>query len=453
VDYDWPKYIEKRVTDFADKYKLTGKKRNDFVGFCFEEYMDSLIPVHEAAGLLAAHSFGEPATQLILRTKHYAGAAEVSMGSGIERLETLVDAREKTKYPMMTIFIKDEFRKGNKMQDYLKEIIYKIVTDIADVTEDLEKHQIKIDFKDKKLKELKIKRENVIVKLKTFMRFKFEETKKGIVYNFKDVGLSTIRKYFLKIKTSCIKGVDGIQDAIIAEEDGESVINTMGSNLKAMLKLDFVNPSKTYTNNVFEIFKIYGIEAARYMLVKQLYGVYKDSGIAIDSRHLELLVDVMCLEGNVKGVVRTGIIGTKKSPLARAAFEQTEKVLFDVALSGEKEEFKGVVENVMAGLPIKIGVGNVKLKMNFDNNKISAKVKKVEPKKKAKESKAETKEAEPEKVVEKASKKESKAKKVKEKPVKEAKVKAEAKVKKEPKAKKVVKEKVATKKVVAKKKK
>ena len=176
MDYNWPKHIEQRILHFADKNKLTGSKRDKFISACYNEYVNAKVPVNEAVGLLAAHSFGEPATQLTLRTKHYAGAAEVSMGSGIERMETLVDARAKTKYPMMTIYIKDEFKNKN-MNDFLKELIYKTISDIADVSEDLDERTISIDFKEDVLKKLGLKREAVLEKLKKQLRFKYDETK------------------------------------------------------------------------------------------------------------------------------------------------------------------------------------------------------------------------------------------------------------------------------------
>ena len=163
-----------------------------------------------------------------------------------------------------------------------------------------------------------------------------------------------------------IVGILGISDAIVSDEFGESVIKTQGSNLKDISNLEFVDVYRTYTNDISEIYKVFGIEAARELLVREIAEVYKKSVIGVDLRHLLLLVDAMCYDGEVLGVVRTGIVSTKKSPFARAAFEQTEKVLFNSALYGEEEEFEGVVENVMAGLPINIGVGKVDLEIDFD---------------------------------------------------------------------------------------
>jgi len=71
----------------------------------------------------------------------------------------------------------------------------------------------------------------------------------------------------------------------------------------------------------------------------------------------------MCFEGDVKGIVRTGITRQKSSPLARAAFEETTKHLLDAAFKGEIEQLTGVVENIIVGQPINVGTGNVDLIM------------------------------------------------------------------------------------------
>jgi len=368
--YDWPSNVEEKVIKFAEGKGLQGKEKELFMKKAYEKYVECRVPVYEPVGLLAAHSMGEPATQFTLRTKHYAGAAEVSIGSGLERLEELVDARSKTKYPVMTIYIRKDKPKTEKdMINYLKDIVFKKVSDVCDVTEDLEARRIVIKGKKDSLVELGITMEEIKEKIKPVMKLKPKEEKNSLEYDFNNLGLISIRKYFMKISELSVRGIDGITDAIITDLDGEKIIKTQGTNFKKVVALEFVDPNRTYTNDIFETHKVLGIEAARALLVKEMYDVYSTSGISIDKRHLLLLVDSMCFDGNIKGAVRTGIVSTKTSPLARAAFEQTEKVLFDAAFNEETEKFRGVVENVMAGLPINVGVGNIDLIMDFKGQK------------------------------------------------------------------------------------
>jgi len=366
--WELPEYMKKKILDFAEKEGLSDKKRMKFLQACQEYYENALIPIYEPVGILTPHSLCEPATQMTLRTKHYAGAIEVSVGSGIKRLEELVDARNKTKYPTMTVYIKEGLKKDKaSMETFLKQIIYKKLSDIMEIKENLSEQKIIITFDPKVLEEYGLIKEDLIKKLKTQLKQgNFKEINNGFEITFQNQTLLTIRKHFQKLLDYGIVGIPGINDAIVSEEFGELVIKTQGSNLKEVCNLDFVDVYRTYTNDIFEIYKTLGIEAARELLLREIAEVYKNSGIPIDLRHILLLVDAMCYDGEVLGVVRTGIVSTKKSPLARAAFEQTEKVLFNAALYGEEEKFEGVVENVMAGLPINIGVGRVALEIDFN---------------------------------------------------------------------------------------
>ena len=49
--------------------------------------------------------------------------------------------------------------------------------------------------------------------------------------------------------------------------------------------------------------------------------------------------------------------------LARAAFEVTVNHLLDAAVNGEIDDLNGVTENVIVGKPIKLGTGDVDLRM------------------------------------------------------------------------------------------
>ncbi len=87
------------------------------------------------------------------------------------------------------------------------------------------------------------------------------------------------------------------------------------------------------------------------------------NGINVDIRHMMLLSDIMAYDGEVRGIVRSGITREKASPFARAAFEETTKHLLDAAFRGEVEMLQGVVENIIVGQPIKVGTGIVQLVM------------------------------------------------------------------------------------------
>ena len=78
--------------------------------------------------------------------------------------------------------------------------------------------------------------------------------------------------------------------------------------------------SRTYTNNINEIYEYLGIEAARQAIVNELQATLDGARLEVDVRHLLLVADVMTSEGEVRAIGRHGVSGTKHSILARAAF-------------------------------------------------------------------------------------------------------------------------------------
>ena len=360
-----PLNVQNKISKYVEKHKLSKDDEKELHKKAKELYENSRVVPYDTVGLLAAHSMAEPATQMVLRTKHFSGAAEVSVGSGIEILSSLVDARSKVRYPIMHVYLKgDASTNDAKAKDCLSHLVYSILEDVAEIVEDLEAKKITVKIDSKALTERGLEKTEIIGLLKKQYKKKATEEKDTVTVLFDDVNLQTIRKNFLKLKKMKIVGLEGITDAILLKDDAGYYITTEGSNLKGVFELDFVDTDKTYTNDVMETAKVLGIEAARQLLVNELIKVYQDNGISINARHLILLADVMCFEGSIKGTVRSGIVSTKESPLARASFEQTEKVLFDAAFAGEDEKFKGIIENILAGLPINVGVGKIELVMD-----------------------------------------------------------------------------------------
>ena len=162
-----------------------------------------------------------------------------------------------------------------------------------------------------------------------------------------------------------VKGVPDIKRVLVTqEENGEWVIRTDGSNLSKVLEIPGVDTSRTTTNNVHEIAKTLGIEAARNALINEAKGVLEEQGLDVDVRHVMLVADMMASTGEVQQIGRHGISGKKSSVLARAAFEITVPNIVEAAVKGESDPLAGVTENVIVGQSIPIGTGLVELYMS-----------------------------------------------------------------------------------------
>ncbi|MCX8158590.1 MAG: DNA-directed RNA polymerase subunit A'' [Candidatus Diapherotrites archaeon] len=365
LDYtpDIPKSIIDQIEDFCNKKKISSNQKKEIYEKIREKYLEIIAEPGEAVGMVAAQSIGEPGTQLTLRTKHYAGAAEVSVGSGIQRVEEIVDARSKAKYPTMTIYLKEDLRRDQKkVEKFAKTLIDVRVEEVVKISENLKDRTITIEYLEEEMAEKGIEREELINKIEEALKMKGNKRAKSIVFDFPPkMEYIAMRKAVNKLKNTRVHGIKGIAKTIVVEENGEYVIKTSGTNLKAILKLEEVDGTRTISNDIKEVSKMLGIEAGRMLIIQELKKVLDENRIAVDIRHIMLLADLMTYDGEIKGIVRTGIAKEKASPFARAAFEETVKHLMEAAFRGEKENLEGVVENIIVGLPIKVGTGTVKL--------------------------------------------------------------------------------------------
>jgi len=130
------------------------------------------------------------------------------------------------------------------------------------------------------------------------------------------------------------------------------------------LEIEGVDASRTTCNNIHEIYRTLGVEAARESIIDETKDTLEEQGLDdVNVRHLMLVADIMTNQGTVESIGRHGISGSKESVLARAAFEVTVNHLLDAAIQGEVDDLDGVIENVIAGKPVAIGTGDVDLRM------------------------------------------------------------------------------------------
>ncbi|NJL43740.1 MAG: hypothetical protein HC945_00225 [Nitrosarchaeum sp.] len=164
-----------------------------------------------------------------------------------------------------------------------------------------------------------------------------------------------------KIKEVYVNGIKGIRQVLPVKRGDEYLIVTAGSNIKDVLKVEGVDPTRVMTNNLYEIQKQFGIEAARQAVMNEILKVTDAQGIDIDVRHIMLVADAMTMSGQVLGINRYGIVKEKPSVLARASFETPMKHMMNAAIMGEIDELNSIIENVMVNQPIPTGTGMVDL--------------------------------------------------------------------------------------------
>jgi DNA-directed RNA polymerase II subunit RPB1 len=127
------------------------------------------------------------------------------------------------------------------------------------------------------------------------------------------------------------------------------VLDTVGSNLLDVLGKDYIDATRTFSNDVVEIHNVLGMEATRQTIYNEMSEVLEFDGSYINYHHMALLVDRMTFSHKIVSVFRHGINNDDIGPIAKASFEETPEMFLKAARHGELDLMKGVSANVMVG--------------------------------------------------------------------------------------------------------
>lgn len=313
-------------------------------------------------------------THNTLRTFHFAGVSEFSVTQGLPRLIEIVDARRNPTTPIMYIFLEKPYSEDReKAKEVHHEIEQIRVDSIAyDVEIDLSDYSIVIYLEMELLEDKGIDIEDLPKKLKKFKKkgtIEVDYDNNLIVINPEIDDVQKLQKMREKILTTLISGIKGVKRGIIYKDHDidEYMIQCEGTNLFEVLKIEGVDKVRTISNHIHEVEKLFGIEAARELIIRESKKVLEDQGLDVDQRHLLTMADLMCYTGRILQIGRHGISGVKESILARAAFEVTIKQLLNASITGEEEKLRGIPENVIIGqLVPTIGTGAVNLQADLE---------------------------------------------------------------------------------------
>ncbi|RMD67105.1 DNA-directed RNA polymerase subunit A' [Candidatus Pacearchaeota archaeon] len=317
---------------------------------------DSKITPGEAIGIVTAQSFGEAATQMVLNVFHHAGVAQMQVTQGLPRLIEILDARKKPSTPSMEIYLDKEHNNeagAKSVAERIREVT--ISNLISEIGIDFGNKRLEIKLDPESLKNFKLTPSKVAEELSE--KYKPKVDGNAITLNVSQLNFKEIYRLKEKLKKVVVSGVPGITHVLIAKRGKDYVVLTSGSNLKGVMEVKGVDSSRVFTNDLFDIKNVLGIEAARQAIYNEIKNVVETQALDINERHFEFIADAMTQTGTIKGVTRMGIISEKASVLARATFETADKEFINASLTGAEDELKSVVENILLNQPIPVGTG------------------------------------------------------------------------------------------------
>ena len=413
-DYLSPKKILK-------KFKLNKLAFDYLIENIKTKYNSSKIDVSDMVGPIAAQSIGEPATQMTLNTFHFAGVSSKSnVTRGVPRLKELLHISKNQKSPSTTIYLDKscKYDKGlandilntielTSAKDLIKTINIYYDPDDTNIDEDQDllriydifskldsecvekstqsKMIIRIEFDKQEMMNKNIIMEDIYYKInniygdeisckynddnssKLIFRIRLNKMKKntGNDINLLKQMANDIRE---NVVIKGIKDIDGVsmyknknnyelEDNSYVQKE-EWVLNTNGINLLSILNSPNIDFSRTISNDIYEVYELLGIEAARKLLLNEITEVIESSGEFVNYRHISLLVDTMTNRGNLMSIDRFGINRGNIGPLAKCSFEETTDQLFKASIFGEVDNLTGVSSNIMMGQIPPCGTGD-----------------------------------------------------------------------------------------------
>ncbi|HII99163.1 MAG TPA: DNA-directed RNA polymerase subunit A'', partial [Methanoregula sp.] len=313
-----PQKTKDQLRKYLAEKDITDTQFKQILDKVYAEYKSTRIEACEAVGVIAAQSIGEPGTQMTMRTFHYAGVAEINVTLGLPRLIEIVDARKEPSTPTMTVYLEAEYGID---RDKAREVSWQIeaapLHEFGDITTDMENMQVVVHLNTKVCDKRKISAMEIMEAAPKKIRdrrhyrdFEHDIDEASATLTFTPKNKESYQNLFQlaeHVRNVIVQGIDDINRVVVRKEAGEYILYTEGSNLKDVFDVAGVDTTRTRTNNISEIAGVLGIEAARNAIIHEAVSTLNEQGIAVDVRHLMLVSDMMCMEGEIKQIGRHGI--------------------------------------------------------------------------------------------------------------------------------------------------
>ncbi|CAN5810551.1 hypothetical protein BH10CHL1_BH10CHL1_10370 [soil metagenome] len=364
-----------KVTRAFVRNPLTCEARFGICQKCYGEDLarGGMTKLGEAVGIIAAQSIGEPGTQLTLRTFHTGGVAgSDDITQGLPRIEELFEARNP---------------KG--------EAVISEIDGTVDIYWEGEVRMLKVSRTDLKKRTLTIPAgyEILVTDGDRVQEDTIVARRNGSNSQEQTIAAGMDGEIFPELKD------DGTASVVIRREETIPFEVSIPANARMRVdKGDKVSAGDQLTEgakNPKEILRIQGREACQLYLLGEVQKVYRSQGVGIHDKHIEVilrqllrrimvrasgdtdllpgeLIDRFRFEDMNDAVVEQGgkpargepiVLGLTKAALntesflAAASFQETTRVLTEAAIRGQKDDLRGLKENVIIGKLIPVGTG------------------------------------------------------------------------------------------------
>ncbi|KAH8426320.1 DNA-directed RNA polymerase I core subunit RPA190 [Aspergillus melleus] len=223
------------------------------------------------------------------------------------------------------------------------------------------------DSEDEEAKDSKLREDDIRGRYAEVTKFKFSPKKGNSCTVQLQYDIATPKLLILPLveeaaHSAVIQNIPGLANCTYVDADpikGEpATVITDGVNLLAMRDYqDYIKPHSLYTNSIYHMLALYGVEAARATIVREMSEVFEGHSISVDNRHLNLIGDVMTQSGSFRGFNRNGLVKDSSSPLSKMSFETTVGYLKEAVIERDFDNLKSPSSRIVAGRPGIVGTG------------------------------------------------------------------------------------------------
>lgn len=343
-------------------------------------------------------------------TFHTAGQSEKTMTSGVPRFQELINATKKPKMVNHTIY----FNHGNSTIQQLRQVVGHSIAGLtlADVSTKItvelnkedepwyEAHKILFDdefanhshcvsfiLDMKKLYTHRLTMQQIAEYIHSQYDDLFcvfsppREARMDVFVDISNITLPENRLLFIDqdnahmiyleecvqytLEKMYICGIPAITEVFYAKNGEEWFVETNGfnskdiskqySSFKKLLAHPSVDYTQTISNNVWDIYEVLDIEAARQFLIEEFMSIME----GINTCHTMLLVDRMTHAGTISSITRYTLKADESGPMGKASFEETMDNFKNAAEQGQSEPAKGVSASIICGKRAAIGTGMI----------------------------------------------------------------------------------------------
>jgi DNA-directed RNA polymerase II subunit RPB1 len=365
------------------------------------KFVDSHMSAGAAIGVISSQSLAQPLTQMILNSIHSAKA-----GGGVDRYREISNMKPTSamKAPTMHVELNEEYEHDRaKVLAFAKNLEHIFFADIilgvemwheaplkpsrkedasiiseyikysgSKAPEDLANYSIRLKIDKYKLVEKYVDMETVMKAVYrahpgVWIAYRDDNSSEVVVYVYCRVGslpkgnaMEKIQKLYDLLRNTLIRGVDGIIRADVKEgtragKDGQKekyyYIETLGTNLRAMLTRPEVRKKTLMSNSIVETYEIYGVLAAKNKIITEMAA--QVPGVSI--KHIMTVASLVVFRGELDPLNRFGNIKGGGSVLMSLVDGAPQQILRSAGTHGHSDKVNTIAGSLLLSQPPEIG--------------------------------------------------------------------------------------------------